>query len=227
MAAALAVMLHAAGVLLVLTGALEPEKKPPVETPAVVVELLSPPSPPAPPEPPKPPAPKPPPPKPLPTPVPRPEPKPEPRPEPKPEPRPEAKPELKPEPKPEPRPEPVPQPVPQIPQEPVKPTPPVPPAPAAAPRTEVSISASYGASNVKPTYPRMSQRLSEQGQVTLRVMVKRDGTAGAVEVKSSSGYPRLDQAAIEAVKTWRFNPATVDGKSIDEWYIVPIPFKLN
>ncbi len=73
----------------------------------------------------------------------------------------------------------------------------------------------------------MSQRLSEQGTVTLRVMVRRDGSAGTVEVKSSSGYPRLDQSAIEAVKTWRFNPATMDGKPIDEWYIVPIPFKLN
>lgn len=80
---------------------------------------------------------------------------------------------------------------------------------------------------MKPTYPRMSQRLNEQGTVTVRVLVRRDGTAGTVEVKSSSGYPRLDQAAIEAVRTWRFNPATMDGKPIDEWYIVPIPFKLN
>lgn len=73
----------------------------------------------------------------------------------------------------------------------------------------------------------MSKRLNEQGTVMLRVMVKADGNAGMVEVKSSSGYPRLDQAAIDAVKTWRFNPATSDGKTIDEWYQVPIPFKLQ
>ncbi len=102
-----------------------------------------------------------------------------------------------------------------------------PPAPPAASKTDVSISASYSASNIKPTYPSMSKRLNEQGTVVLRVLVKSDGSAGAVEVKSSSSYPRLDQAAVEAVKTWRFNPATSDGKPIDEWYQVPIPFKLQ
>lgn len=118
------------------------------------------------------------------------------------------------------------------------PTPPAPtraeapPAPAPAPvvtapsRTEVST-ASYSASNQKPNYPNMSTRLGEQGTVVLRVLVKADGSAGEVEVKSSSSYPRLDQAAIDAVKTWRFNPAKIDGKAIDEWYQVPIPFKLQ
>ena len=116
---------------------------------------------------------------------------------------------------------------------PTTPTPPAPPAPAPAPvvtapsKTEVSIPASYSASNQKPTYPNMSKRLGEQGTVVLRVLVKADGSAGEVEVKSSSSYPRLDQAAVEAVKTWRFNSAKIDGKAIDEWYQVPIPFKLQ
>jgi protein TonB len=116
---------------------------------------------------------------------------------------------------------------------PTAPTPPAPPAPAPAPvvtapsRTDVSIPASYSASNQKPIYPNMSKRLGEQGTVVLRVLVKADGNAGEVEVKSSSSYPRLDQAAIEAVKQWRFNPAKIDGKAIDEWYQVPIPFKLQ
>ena len=108
-----------------------------------------------------------------------------------------------------------------------------PPAPAPTPvvtapsKTDVSIPASYSASNQKPTYPNMSKRLGEQGTVVLRVLVKADGNAGEVEVKSSSSYPRLDQAAIDAVKTWRFNPAKIDGKATDEWYQVPIPFKLQ
>lgn len=111
--------------------------------------------------------------------------------------------------------------------------PPAPPSPAPAPvvtapsKTDVSIPASYSASNQKPIYPNMSKRLGEQGTVVLRVLVKADGSAGEVEVKSSSNYPRLDQAAIDAVKTWRFNPAKIDGKATDEWYQVPIPFKLQ
>ena len=110
---------------------------------------------------------------------------------------------------------------------------PAPPSPAPAPavtapsKTDVSIPASYSASNQKPIYPNMSKRLGEQGTVVLRVLVKADGSAGEVEVKSSSNYPRLDQAAIDAVKTWRFNPAKIDGKATDEWYQVPIPFKLQ
>ena len=73
----------------------------------------------------------------------------------------------------------------------------------------------------------MSKRLNEQGTVILRVLVKSDCTAGNVEVKSSSGFPRLDQAAIGAVQTWRFNPATIDGKAVEEWYKVPITLKLQ
>jgi protein TonB len=118
---------------------------------------------------------------------------------------------------------------------PTAPIPPAPPAPAPTPapvviapsKTDVSIPASYSASNQKPIYPNMSTRLGEQGTVVLRVLVKADGSAGEVEVKSSSSYPRLDQAAVEAVKTWRFNSAKIDGKAIDEWYQVPIPFKLQ
>jgi protein TonB len=73
----------------------------------------------------------------------------------------------------------------------------------------------------------MSKRLNEQGTVILRVLVKSDGTASNVEVKSSSGFPRLDQAAIDAVQTWRFNPATIDGKADEERYQVPITLKLQ
>lgn len=73
----------------------------------------------------------------------------------------------------------------------------------------------------------MSKRLGEQGTVMLRVLVKSDGSAGTVEVKISSNFPRLDQAAVDAVKNWHFIPATSDGKPIDEWYQVPIPFKIQ
>ena len=226
-ALAVAIALHGALIAFVLSGALEkPHTE--VEPPPVIVQLLTPEPPlklesPTP-EPPQPKPPKPEPPKPEPV-------KPQPRPEP---PRPE-QPKTEPA-KPEVRPEPVkieapatavaPAPTPVAP--PAPPAPPPPPAPSVAKpsaRTEVSISASYAAANRKPEYPKMSLRLGEQGTVVLTVIVKSDGSAGDVEVKSTSGFTRLDRAAADAVKTWRFNPATIDGKAVDKSYEVPITFK--
>lgn len=100
-------------------------------------------------------------------------------------------------------------------------------APPSPPRTPVSISASYAATNRRPEYPRLSRQLEEQGTVVLRVLVRADGTAGAVEIRTSSGFALLDQSARSAVQTWRFNPATQDGKPVDEWFLIPIPFKLQ
>ncbi|MCE2867038.1 MAG: energy transducer TonB [Burkholderiaceae bacterium] len=233
---AVAIALHGALIALVLSGALE-KPRTEVEPPPVIVQLLTPAPPPkpepSPPEPPKPKPPKPEPPKPEPAKAqPRPEPprpeqpKPEPaKPEPRPEPRPEpAKAEPAPIPAAAPAPAPVSPPVP-APAPPPAPAPTAPSAPKASTRTEVSISASYAAANRKPEYPKMSLRLGEQGTVVLTVMVKSDGSASDVEVKSSSGFARLDRAAADAVKTWRFNPATVDGKAIDKSYEVPITFK--
>ncbi|MFM7658570.1 MAG: energy transducer TonB [Burkholderiaceae bacterium] len=228
-ALAAAIVLHAVLIAVVVSGALHKQATE-VEPPKVLVQLITPPAKPEPP-PPEPPKPKPPkaePPKPQP---PKPEPvKPPPRPEPtRPEPpRQEA---VKPEPHPEPvKIEPPPAPVaappaPVSPPAPPPPAPPAPPTPKPSARTEVSISASYAAANRKPEYPKMSLRLGEQGTVVLIVMVKSDGSAGDVEVKSSSGFGRLDRAAADAVKTWRFNPATVDGKAVDKSYEVPITFK--
>ena len=108
----------------------------------------------------------------------------------------------------------------------------MPPAPAATPapapvRTGVSISASYAASNRPPVQPPRSLRNNEEGKVVLRVLVQADGSAGEVQVRSSSGFPLLDEAARSAVQAWRFNPATSDGKPVAEWYLVPIIFKLS
>lgn len=101
------------------------------------------------------------------------------------------------------------------------------PAPSIPARTGVYIPAEYAASNRKPVYPSMSKRYGEQGTVMLHVFVKADGTAGQVEIRSSSGYPLLDESARTAVQGWRFQPATSDGKPIGDWFLIPIPFKLQ
>lgn len=73
----------------------------------------------------------------------------------------------------------------------------------------------------------MSKRLGEQGKVLLRVKVGADGQAQEVSVLQSSGFPRLDEAAREAVRNWRFVPARQGDQAVAAPVNVPIVFKLN
>lgn len=81
--------------------------------------------------------------------------------------------------------------------------------------------------NPAPQYPKLSRRRGEQGKVTLRVRVRPDGRAEAVEVAHSSGHPRLDDAARETVQSWRFVPARQGETAIESSLLVPIVFKLD
>ncbi|HUP29912.1 MAG TPA: TonB family protein, partial [Usitatibacter sp.] len=76
--------------------------------------------------------------------------------------------------------------------------------------------------NPAPAYPSMSRRLHEQGRVMLRVRVAASGDPREVRVESSSGSERLDRAAVEAVRHWRFAPARRGGEPIDGEALVPI-----
>jgi len=76
-------------------------------------------------------------------------------------------------------------------------------------------------------YPRESRINHEQGTVTLRVFVGSDGAVQAVEVAKSSGWPRLDRAARDAVSRWSFHPAMQNGVAHSAWALVPITFNLS
>ncbi|HEX3142288.1 MAG TPA: energy transducer TonB [Rhizobacter sp.] len=79
-----------------------------------------------------------------------------------------------------------------------------------------------------PVYPAASRRNKEQGAVALRVQVKADESVGFVDVKSGSGFARLDAAAVEAVKRAKYSAAkTKSGKSVDSVLVVPISFKIE
>jgi protein TonB len=94
----------------------------------------------------------------------------------------------------------------------------------------VTRAASYKAAylhNPSPPYPRISRRRGEEGKVSLRVKVTKNGRAASVQLKKSSGFRRLDKAARETVSKWRFVPARKNGKTVTGWVIVPIVFKLN
>jgi periplasmic protein TonB len=81
--------------------------------------------------------------------------------------------------------------------------------------------------NAAPSYPAMSRRLGEQGAVRLRVLITTEGRAARVELIQSSGYPRLDQSAIQAIRSWRFIPAQRAGQPIEAWYEWRWEFRLD
>jgi protein TonB len=81
--------------------------------------------------------------------------------------------------------------------------------------------------NPKPSYPAMSKRLGEQGQVVVRVLINVEGKAQTADIKLSSGFDRLDQAALNTVLRWRYVPGKRAGVAQAMWFNVPINFVLD
>ncbi len=81
--------------------------------------------------------------------------------------------------------------------------------------------------NPPPAYPRVSRRMGEQGTVLLRVFINAEGRAEKVEIRTSSGYTRLDEAALETVQRWRYVPGKRAGQAEAMWFNVPIRFVLD
>ncbi len=81
--------------------------------------------------------------------------------------------------------------------------------------------------NPAPPYPRASRRMGEQGTVVLRVFINTEGRAEQAEIRTSSGYTRLDEAALETVKRWRYVPGKRAGVPEPMWFNVPIRFVLD
>ncbi|KIL99438.1 Ferric siderophore transport system periplasmic binding protein TonB [Paramagnetospirillum magnetotacticum MS-1] len=98
--------------------------------------------------------------------------------------------------------------------------------PAPSPVVEARFDAAY-LNNPKPPYPVASRRMGEVGTVFLRVLVSENGKAIEVMLKRSSGSARLDQSALETVRTWSFQPAHRGGTPLQSWVVVPIEFNLN
>lgn len=92
--------------------------------------------------------------------------------------------------------------------------------------TPPAFSAAY-LSNPEPSYPPASLELGESGGVLLRVVVSADGQPTSVEVARSSGFGRLDRAAVAAVKRWRFTPARRGSEAMAGTVLVPINFQIK
>lgn len=149
------------------------------------------------------------------------------------------KPKPKPKPKPQPKPKPLPPPPEGPPSEKAVSAPAPEPEPAAAtplaakeadelaaPVEQPRVDASQS-NNPAPVYPTLSRRLREQGTVYLELMILPDGSVSEISVKTSSGFGRLDAAALDAVRRWRYVPAKRGGVAIPFRYVQPIEFSLS
>jgi protein TonB len=79
----------------------------------------------------------------------------------------------------------------------------------------------------RPAYPLLARMRGYEGMVLLAVEVLADGRAGEIRLKRSSGYAMLDQSALDAVRTWRFEPARKKDMPLAMTVDIPIRFSLK
>lgn len=80
--------------------------------------------------------------------------------------------------------------------------------------------------NPQPRSPLAARRQRQEGLVVLTVNVTAQGRAGLVEIRQSSGFTVLDNAALQAVRLWEFEPARIDSLAVTSVVEVPVHFKL-
>ncbi len=99
-----------------------------------------------------------------------------------------------------------------------------PPAAAPAPKMIPPSAVQYLEPPVL-VYPRLSERNGERGRVMVRVFIDTFGMPQNVQASVSSGFPRLDEAAVSAVRKARFKPYTENGQPASGWAVVPANFE--
>ncbi|AXK66044.1 energy transducer TonB [Burkholderia sp. IDO3] len=112
---------------------------------------------------------------------------------------------------------------------------PAPAAPAAAPgpaRETMQVSAPKNVSAltcnfVKPAYPSMSKRRGETGTAYVHFIIGVTGKIESVQLQKSSGYPRLDEAALEATRASTCPPYIENGQAIRAAHTLPFNFTLD
>ncbi len=102
--------------------------------------------------------------------------------------------------------------------------------PAQMPAGPVTLSSELSVSCpelARPAYPALSRRLGEEGKLMLQVELDESGRISKAKVVESSGYPRLDNAALSAVKTWRCRPAMRNGQPVLAVALQPFNFVIE
>jgi len=106
---------------------------------------------------------------------------------------------------------------------PTAPTAPTPPSPS----IRAGAAIQPGASCAKPDYPSASRRLEEEGTVRLKFLIGADGRVLQAEIEKTSGFPRLDEAARNALSKCQFRAGTIDGKAEQSWASIKYTWRLE
>ena len=79
----------------------------------------------------------------------------------------------------------------------------------------------------EPEYPTPEIRMGHEGTVWLTIEILPNGRVGAVRIDQTSGFTRLDDAAVREARKWRMKPGTQDGIAIAMYKRVPVTFRLK
>lgn len=109
----------------------------------------------------------------------------------------------------------------------VAPPPVAPPAPVEVPLVKGGFDPKRPIRSNDEFYPSASVRAGEEGVATVEIYIAADGRVTDGRIKTSSGFPRLDEATIKYVKTWRMKPATRGGVPEGSWVTVPVRWKIE
>lgn len=77
---------------------------------------------------------------------------------------------------------------------------------------------------VQPEYPELARKQRIQGEVCLNGVISKDG--GVTDIRLISGHPALAQAAIDAVKQWKYKPYLLDGRPVEAETQITVNFTL-
>jgi len=104
---------------------------------------------------------------------------------------------------------------------------PPPPKPAAPQRVKQggNVTAASIITQTKPLYPPLARQARIQGNVVLHAIIDKDGKVAQLEV--ISGHPLLVQAALDAVKQWRYKPTQLNGDPVEVDTTITVTFTMG
>ena len=97
-------------------------------------------------------------------------------------------------------------------------------------KSTFASSATYkigSAKNPHPTYPLIARKKGWEGKVLIQAEINRDGNVSKIKILESSGFKILDNTSLETLKKWKFTPAKIGNKFVDDTVNIPVKFLLT